>query len=806
MRYGTKADNLIKLRHGYPKHVPPFEIVPFQEAIVSYKKVIKRINNLVTRALEQDVKLAHLEAEVNKIASVVEVNNDVVARYHKTIANHGWTKVSIRTSALSEDGANYSFAGQYTSFVDVTYSKHQLEKYIAECFRSLFSVRVIMYAKKQGLKTFIVGGAAIVQHMFYGQKSGVLFTEDGQGRLVFAIASSWRNTTVEGHDAQIIKIPKLSLDTPKTARQLRHIGTIGIELEKQWGQALDIEWAYNSQQIMLLQMRPQTAKTTHYTLTWDGTNISENYPGITLPLTYSFIRNLYAHVYPSFFRLMGLSEKQLQQNSWIFTHALGYINGRVYYRIDNWYELVRLIPGKRNQEFFEAMLNPAAKRAKQKASTKVLTVLDPRFWRVCLRFIWLLLRSSAYSRNFRDKFATTFQKYSRLNWSFMTAEAILDHLQQIRAELLVMWGVPILNDVRVMIFHGILKTVVLKNKDTDIYLHYLKGLTDRASIKPLLALHALGKSIQAAMSRTKVSHIKELQTTEEWRRIKAEAEAFIKEFGGRTPDELQLENPRLGENIWDVLHLAYAGKEARLPNVANRSLHLGSVPLRKRFLAHLVVKVVREAIDYRERFRFNRAQVFGIARAAYLALGERLAEAKVIDMPQDIFWLTEQEVEQIVHGHSWSYNLQEVVAGRKRDHDAYNKKTFWLRIAGTGVVAPKVYKKALPKPSFEPGFSGQGVSPGKVSAPVVVVKTFDPQCDVTGKILVVTHVDPGWTLLLVQAAGVITEQGNPLSHVAIVAREMSIPAIVGVKDAINRFTTGQTVTIDGTTGEIVHAS
>ena len=97
---------------------------------------------------------------------------------------------------------------------------------------------------------------------------------------------------------------------------------------------------------------------------------------------------------------------------------------------------------------------------------------------------------------------------------------------------------------------------------------------------------------------------------------------------------------------------------------------------------------------------------------------------------------------------------------------------------------------------------GNGVAPGLITAPAIVVDTFDPELDVTGKILVVKHVDPGWTLLLVQAAGVISEKGNPLSHVAIVSREINIPAIVGVPDAVNRIRTGQSLSIDGTTGSV----
>ncbi len=82
------------------------------------------------------------------------------------------------------------------------------------------------------------------------------------------------------------------------------------------------------------------------------------------------------------------------------------------------------------------------------------------------------------------------------------------------------------------------------------------------------------------------------------------------------------------------------------------------------------------------------------------------------------------------------------------------------------------------------------------------MREFDPHLDVRGKILVAEHIDPGWTLLLVQAAGVITERGNALSHVAIVSRELRIPAVVAVPGATERLATGDVVSINGTTGAV----
>ena len=71
-----------------------------------------------------------------------------------------------------------------------------------------------------------------------------------------------------------------------------------------------------------------------------------------------------------------------------------------------------------------------------------------------------------------------------------------------------------------------------------------------------------------------------------------------------------------------------------------------------------------------------------------------------------------------------------------------------------------------------------------------------------GDILVCPYTDPAWTPLLRIAAGVVTEIGGVLSHAAIVARELGIPAVLGVPDATTTLHDGSTITVDGAAGTV----
>jgi len=98
--------------------------------------------------------------------------------------------------------------------------------------------------------------------------------------------------------------------------------------------------------------------------------------------------------------------------------------------------------------------------------------------------------------------------------------------------------------------------------------------------------------------------------------------------------------------------------------------------------------------------------------------------------------------------------------------------------------------------------SARGVSAGIVSGRVKVMKEFEMPDKVDFEILVTRHTDPGWTALIALSKGIIIEHGGVLSHASIVARELGIPAVIGVRDATDFYKDGQKVEINGSTGNI----
>lgn len=798
MTLGNKALNLLSLKNDFGFEVPDFVVVDFAHLFENFETTQTALEKQINAWLKGRRPFTDVEKLVARGISKLKLDKEAIAEIYALVASKGWQKVSVRTSAALEDGAGNSFAGQYESFLDISPTRDEIAKHALASFKSVIAPKVLNYARSQRIRDFKIAGSIVIQEMFFGDVSGVLFSENGSGEIAIAYNRSWRNTVVDGESAETLSIGRDRLSDRNLPPQIRQLCQQALAIEAKVGKPVDIEFAYDSKRLALLQYRPVTVANLDYLLEWDATNISENYPGITLPLTYSFIRSMYAGVYPAFLRKLGTPQRLLDANTNSFENMLGYLSGHVYYRITSWYETVKLLPGRSNQEAFEAMLNPVKKRG---AADKKR--MDARSLVAVLRFVWLLLRSESLSRKFKKRVAEVLNFYEGYQVDYVNAAALFASIRQSRKALLEEWSTSILNDVKLMVFHGILKRVFFKSADVE-YLNFLQGLSDRASIKPLEGITKLGKVVEKAMHTERVTTITALQRTKSHAQVIEAAKSYINDFGARTPDELKLENERLTDRIGDVLELAIkaAGSNFSVSTAKTQTQWPAQIKTWQRPILGYVAKETRRAIDWRERFRFNRAQMFNLSRDAYNVIGAALAAENIIATSRDIFWLTEQEVDELVNGHAWQLDAKATVKTRKAQFKKYAKTDMALAVHGAGRIAPLHLNQIRPAAG---ALAGTGVAPGEINAKVVVATEFDANLDVRGKILVVHHIDPGWTLLFTQAAGIVAERGNALSHAAIIAREIGIPAVVAAPGATTALKTGDRITINGVTGAITRA-
>ncbi|HEV3483945.1 MAG TPA: PEP-utilizing enzyme, partial [Vicinamibacterales bacterium] len=247
-----------------------------------------------------------------------------------------------------------------------------------------------------------------------------------------------------------------------------------------------------------------------------------------------------------------------------------------------------------------------------------------------------------------------------------------------------------------------------------------------------------------------------------------------------------------------------AGNRLRADARQKMEAALAAHPLR-RVLFAWILRHARARVTDRENLRLERTRLFGRVRRIFVEIGRRLHAADVLDDPRDIFYLDVDEILGFVEGRAAGANLRGLAAARRSEFTAYAQQPApadRFETRGAVYLGHDFRPAASTEPSGGDERRGIGCSPGQVRGPVRVVT--DPRfVDLQHRsILVAEHTDPGWIMVFPSALGVLVERGSLLSHAAIVARELGIPAVVSVPGLTGWLRDGDIVEFDGATGAI----
>ena len=757
-------------------------------------------------------------------------------------------RVAVRSSAIEEDGLQYSFAGQLESFLDV--ERETLVQHIVKVWQSAFAPRVIAYRRQKGLAAVPRAPAVLIQRMVDARFAGVAFTADPvSGRravtlinVVAGTADKLVSGEVDSDSYRIdnrsheIEYPRHPLTSSLKEEHVRDIQRLAQTCSEIFERPQDIEWALEGAQIQLLQSRPITtldhlADPDGRARLWDNSNIVESYGGITSPLTYSFARGAYEAVYCEFARLLGMSDRRLQRHRHLYANMLGYIQGRVYYNLLNWYRALALLPGfSMNRKFMEQMMGVSEGLPEEIVAELDQASLGARigdgFQLVRALFgLWSnFVRLPARTRRFHQRLDSALSNPERLQQ--MRLDELGDHYRDLEQRLLLHWDAPLINDLFAMIFHGLLRALVQKWCDAPLDNDLLCAQGGVVSAEPakrigrLAGIAAGDLQLQAVLQTAADSNSVAIDASrfDLWPEFKAEFEDYLERFGDRCLEELKLESNTIGDDP-RLLFATVAGlaqhitpaqvspgenpaQAARYAEIRVREV-LQRRPLR-RFLFAWILKTARRLVRERENLRFERTRVFGRVRRIVLEMGKRLAAANRIEHARDVFYLEIDELLGLIEGTATTTRLTDLVALRKRNEEDFrNAPAPQDRFQTFGAVQVcNSYQGAESAPISVSGntLRGTGTCPGIVEG---VVRCIDDPKQARidpGEILVTLHTDPGWVMLFAGASGVLVERGSLLSHTAIVTRELGIPSVVALPGLTGWLKDGDRVRFDGASG------
>lgn len=727
----TKASNLVKLRTAGVA-VPPFIVI---EASVD--------ENVLERLVSERLEAAGLSA--------VQL-------------------FSVRSSATIEDGSDYSYAGQFESYIFVP-----LNEVVAKIKACRTSINIQDKVTYTGEGAAMITVDVIVQQMIDADVSGVAFSANPNGMINeavivvgdgagTAVSDEVDTTTYYYHLDQKIYYHERTGNSPLLSSGMvtALIETL-YECMLSFGKYIDIEFAIKNDTLWVLQVRPITTIKADDLVVFDNHNIVESYPGVCLPLTQSFVVEAYTRI---FRRLLerSLGSKAADRYESTLDSMVRPVNGRMYYQVSSWYTILVLLPFKSKiLKVWQEMVGVDVRAIKRDIQPRLRDRL--KIIMVMLSGSWVIPKKMTQLHN---TFLLIEQAFRARNLSTLSYNELLGVYDDVTKDILKDWDVTLSNDMYAFINTAIYKR--LAGKDAELRVH-----RELPSTRLISDFNTLSKERLTVDDSTFAAHV----------------QSYIDAFGDRVPGELKLETITFRQDRELLLHQLMEHRSAESEGVAK--------PTRLNPIVRYFQKRAAMGVYNRELSRLDRAKIFGMVREIVLAMGDLLVKECAIDSARDVFYLTLDELRTHTHGRSY----QQRIIPLKRQYEALTDMATYSRLVfQRGVIVEKqvivgtVYKWTDDATKL----TGTPCSPGIIEAEAVVVNSLDQELDVRGKIVIAETTDPGWVFLLTQAVGIVAERGSLLSHTAIVSRELHKPSVVGVQGATRHIKTGDRVRIDGIRG------
>jgi pyruvate,water dikinase len=721
--------------------------------------------------------------------------NEVVTQLNAIRNKYPKVKFAVRSSALSEDSSLASFAGEFETVLDCE-TDQEIKVAIQTVIQSVNSERVQSYSIEQGIK----GDhqiAIVVQIMVPSDISGVLFTADpitGSytsmiGNYVYGLGEQLVSGESNAYSFELMRIKEKYKGPMELKKYASKLYRIALKLEKEYDSPQDIEWAIADGTLYMLQARPITTLSRgdrdtynlNYSLSgdylWTNANVGEAVPDVVTPFTWSILQYLDEEisVVPGYYLMSGN------------------ICGRIYTNISKRLSVFSAFGIK--PKFAISLIGDVFGNI----SSEIHMPIYPFSRWELLRMMYPKVKHYVKETRAISKIITK-QVSNTPDWCIMMKHKISQaHSSQ---ELLEIWEkelLPYHKDAWWTMLSGGTKAVLamtLKKKlikmvgeeDANQLLSNLRGEKELASLGPLTGIAKV--------------------LTGEWSK-----EEYVIQHGHRGPYEFELSiaDPTENENWLEEQVTEFRESGSSVTDLLKKQEEkyqeallrfVQKYPTKKRWLKKQL-KQVAEGAQLRESVRSEFIRTHRVIRTFMLQVG------KMTNLGENVFFLYIDEILQLLQN---EITVEEKIQKRKDTFEKFKSLPPFPSII-RGRFDPfiwakdekrrgDIYDPTIPLTEVDlevlKGFAGAA---GLVEGKVRVLSSPDQGKELkAGEILVASTTNVGWTPLFPKAAAIITDVGAPLSHAAIVARELGIPAVVGCGNATSRLKTGDRVLVDGGKG------
>ena len=673
---------------------------------------------------------------------------------------------AVRSSANVEDQGARSFAGQFTSVLDV----RDVDEAVAAAkavVGSVHSARALAYAAGVGVDPASLRMAVIFQEMARPRVSGVAFSRDpvtgADETVVEAVEGRGGALVGDGVDPARWRVGARGVvsapDVPPLGDDpLAEIVETVRSVASRARQPADVEWVWDGREVHLVQWRPITALTGAGRV-WSSRMARDMLPGLIPPLVWSINVPVLSRVWVSLIEdALGPTDVDADD----LVRSFGY---RAYFNGGALGEVFASLGMPRDS--LDRMRDGDG-TARPRPPARVMARSAPRLTRTA----WRLARWDRIAEAERADIEARRDAEADLDPGRLSDAEIMARVDRLRALLARAARLnvitPLLADAwAASVRHGALARgldsgAVEPGQDSDV-------LRD---LDPAHALATIDPDDPVARAR------------------------FLERFGHLSDSPNDCSRPTWAEDP-DMVGRLLEGRSAaaRLGAAASgRATLLAATPAWQRPLVAWQWKRAADVRVARDKVGYTYARVYGLFRPTFLAVGDRLAARGLLEARDDVFLLSWAEVRAALGGAL--HDAPRLVAQRRAEMSEAAELTFPETIIGDDPVPIRGRSGARTLHGV-PTSRGRHVG----TARVVTAMASAPEVSATD-VLVLAASDVTWTPLLLRVGAVVTETGGMLSHASIVARELGIPCVASVAGA-TRIPEGARVAVDGGVGEVL---
>jgi phosphoenolpyruvate synthase/pyruvate phosphate dikinase len=782
-----------------------------------------------------------LSAEIRRTLEEIAIPDELVAAITRALAQLGeQAAYAVRSSATAEDLPTASFAGQQDTYLNVV-GPAAILQHVSRCWASLFTKRAVTYRLRNGFDHRKVHMAVVVQQMVFPEAAGVLFTADpvtgnrkvavveatfGLGEaLVSGLVNADAYTVRDGEVvARAVATKQLAIqplpaggtqeqaidpaqqEQPVlTDAQAVRLAQLGRQIEAHFGHPQDIEWCLVDDAFQIVQSR---AITTLFPI--PAADDGEN------------------HVYVSVGhqQMMTDAMKPLGLSFWQLTtpRPMAEAGGRLFVDVT------------------QILASPASRAS----LLELMGKSDP----LIRDAVQTILERDGFIRSHPDEgpawtppgggsapietdpaIVTGLIEHNQASIAVLkrdirtkSGSALLDFILEDIQELKRILFDPQSHQV----FMTAMEATWWLNEHLQTWLGEKNAADTLTQSVPHNVTSEMGLSLLDVADVIRphpevvafLQHVEdegfldELPTLAGGREARDAIVAFLDTYGMRCVGEIDITRPRWSERPTALVPVILGNVKNFEPGAGARRFEQGRQEAwekepelleRLRALpngeqkaeeAKRMIDRVRTFIGYREYPKYFMVSRYFVYKQALLEEAERLVQANVLREKEDVFYLTFQELQDVVRANRVDDQL---IHQRKDAFRSYQALTPPRVLTSDGEAISGAYRRDdVPAGALV----GLPVSGGTIEGRARVILDMAEADLEAGDILVTAYTDPSWTPLFVAIKGLVTEVGGLMTHGAVIAREYGLPAVVGVEQATRLIRDGQRIRVHGTDGYV----